>query len=162
MRRSLPNRRECETFRFTHGGMRYFGTIGYYPGLAPGEIFLCGPKAGTEIEAVARDAAVLASRALQHGDTIDGMRESLTRLDDARPAGPIGTFFDMLALKRPAAQLYLIGPSVSPHGDGGRRTKPETGDAMERADTGIVAKSSDPADDFPELPKCLDRRTPHA
>lgn len=92
----LPNRRECDRIRFTHGGIRYYATIGYSPDGRPSEVFLEAGKVGSEIQALARDLAVVASRALQRGDSIDGIRASLTRLDNGKPAGPLAALLDKI------------------------------------------------------------------
>jgi ribonucleoside-diphosphate reductase alpha chain len=94
----LPNRRQCLGYRFDHGRFRYFGTIGFDPrSMRPCEIFLQVGKAGTEIEMLARAAAVLASVALQHGATVDELRSALTRLDAGEPAGPVAALLDIYA-----------------------------------------------------------------
>lgn len=97
MRTPLPPRRPSETFRFEHGGFRYFGSVSFTPEGKIGEVFLQTGKTGTELEAMARDLAVVASIALQHGAETDVLRKALTRLDDGRPAGPLGAFLDLLA-----------------------------------------------------------------
>ena len=62
-----------------------------------GEVFLQTGKTGTEIEAMARDLAVVASIAVQHGTDLALLRKALISLDDGRPAGPLGAFLDLLA-----------------------------------------------------------------
>ena len=96
-RSPLPPRRPSETLRFEHGGFRYFGSVSFTPEGKIGEIFLQTGKTGTELEAMARDLAVVASIAIQHGAEPDVLRKALTRLDDGRPAGPLGAFLDLLA-----------------------------------------------------------------
>jgi hypothetical protein len=94
----LPNRRRCLTYKFKHRDFRYHGTIGFDPRtFQPCEIFLQAGKAGTRIEDVARDAAVLASMALQHGASITQLRAALTRLEDGLPAGPVAALLDIYA-----------------------------------------------------------------
>lgn len=93
---TLPNRRLCRRYKFHHNGFRYFGTIGVNPDtLQPCEVFLQAAKSGTEVEAVARDAAVLASIALQHGATIPKLRSAMTELEGGVPAGPVARLFDL-------------------------------------------------------------------
>jgi len=92
----LPNRRLAHTYRFEHRGFRYFGTVGIDPDtLRPVDIFLQVAKAGSELEATARDAAVLASKALQHGCTIPELRSAMTMLEADAPAGPVAVLFDL-------------------------------------------------------------------
>lgn len=100
-RKRLPNRRQCNRYEFVHGGFRYFGVIGFRPGTKePTELFLQAGKAGTAIEAIARDAAILASLALQHGAGVDDLRHALTRLDNNSPAGPVAALLDHFAKNR--------------------------------------------------------------
>jgi hypothetical protein len=68
-RRILPQRRYAETFEFAWGGLErsYAVTLGFYDDGALGEVFITGGKSGEQVEAVARDGAVLLSLALQHG-----------------------------------------------------------------------------------------------
>lgn len=94
-----PNRRPCLRYPFLHGKFRYFGTIGIDPRtLSPCEVFLqAATPSGTDVEAMARDAAVLASKALQHGASIEELRAALTRLENNAPAGPVAALFDLFA-----------------------------------------------------------------
>lgn len=92
----LPDRRHALRFRFTQRGHRYFGTVGLDPVTGQAvEIFLQTAKAGTELEATARDAAVLCSKALQHGATISELRAALTMLEAGAPAGPVAVLLDL-------------------------------------------------------------------
>jgi hypothetical protein len=94
----LPNRRECWRVKFRHAGIRCFGTLGVDPESGRiAEIFLQAGKAGTAIEAMARDGAVLSSLALQAGVELSAMGGALTRLDDGNAAGPLGELLDAIA-----------------------------------------------------------------
>lgn len=106
MRNPLPNRRASETIRFDHAGIRYFATFGRAAEPVPGggfvfgpvlEVFLQGGKAGSAIEAVARDSAVAVSLALQHGCPMQVLQHSVTRLDNGAAAGPMGMALDEVA-----------------------------------------------------------------
>jgi hypothetical protein len=90
----LPNCRHCERFTVEHDGFAYTITVGEYPDGRIGEIFVDGGKAGTPVQALARDCAVLASLALQHGCSAETIQKALTRIDDATPAGPMGKAMD--------------------------------------------------------------------
>jgi len=97
-RTRLPNRRPGEAVVFDHGGMLYTGHISF--AVDSGrvtEAFLDGGKAGTAVQAMARDAAVLASLALQHGAPIEVLRHAMTRNDDGSAAGPMGALLDLVA-----------------------------------------------------------------
>ena len=63
-----------------------------------GEIFINIPgRSGSAIEAVARDAAILASICLQHGASAEVIRRALTRNSDGSAGGPLSTVLDLLA-----------------------------------------------------------------
>jgi hypothetical protein len=80
-RNRLSNRRLCESFEFTHAGMKFTASVGFYSDGCPGELFLSSGKPGSPIEAVARDAATI--------------RASLTRDHDGGPATAIGAAIDL-------------------------------------------------------------------
>jgi hypothetical protein len=62
------------------------------------EIFLNVPgKVGTAIDAVARDAAIVASIALQHGCGAETLRHALTRNVNGSASGALGALLDRLA-----------------------------------------------------------------
>jgi ribonucleoside-diphosphate reductase alpha chain len=93
----LPNRRDADVLRFEHDGIAFTGTIGLYPNDTPGEVFLEGGKPGSATQALARDVAVIASLAMQHGCPIESLRHAVTRLDDGSAAGPMGRLLDLIA-----------------------------------------------------------------
>jgi ribonucleoside-diphosphate reductase alpha chain len=97
IRHSLPNRRASETLEFEHEGHRYRGSVSYDRRGKPLEVFLTTGKPGTGVETVSRDAAVAVSLALQHGTPLETLRKAITRLDDGRPAGPLGVLLDAVA-----------------------------------------------------------------
>jgi hypothetical protein len=94
-RHRLSNRRRCESFEFVHAGMAFTATVGFYSGGRPGELFLSSNKTGTPIESISRDAAIMASIAVQHGADLATIRESLTRDHDGGPATAIGAAIDI-------------------------------------------------------------------
>lgn len=99
-RETLPNRRTSELVTFEHGGFRCSGQVTFYDPLTPArpaEVFLDLGKPGSEVQAMARDAAVIASLALQYGAPFEALRSALTRLDDGKAAGPMGALFDLVA-----------------------------------------------------------------
>ena len=88
-RTRLPNRRRSETFAFRCGPHCYFATIACFPGsdrLA--EIFLSNGRIGSDLDAAAKDAAVVANIALQHGVPVKTIRKALLRKADGTPASP--------------------------------------------------------------------------
>jgi ribonucleoside-diphosphate reductase alpha chain len=95
-RRRLPDRREVESLDFEHGGQRYTAGIGRFPDGSVAEIFLSASKAGSDAADIARDAAVTASLAFQHGCPVAILRKALTRASDGKAAGSIGAVLDLL------------------------------------------------------------------
>jgi hypothetical protein len=96
-RERLPNRRQCESFEFSHVGLAFTLCAGSYPDGRIAEIFLSSHKPGSPIEAIARDAAVTVSIALQFGADLETIRAALTRDHDGGPATAIGAALDKLA-----------------------------------------------------------------
>jgi hypothetical protein len=97
-RRTLPNRRACETFDLDFGGLAraHTVTIGFYDDGSIGEVFINGGKSGEQVEAIARDAAVILSMALQFGVDLANVKSAITRdgLDDAQSI--IGVVVDQI------------------------------------------------------------------
>jgi hypothetical protein len=96
-RQRLPNRRQCETFEFIHAGLDFTLCAGFYPDGRIAEIFLSSRKPGSPIEAIARDAAVTVSIALQFGAPLETIRAALTKDHDGGPATLLGAALDALA-----------------------------------------------------------------
>jgi hypothetical protein len=69
---------------------------GSYPDGRIAEIFLSSHKPGSPIEAIARDAAVTVSIALQCGADIETIRAALTKDHDGSPATLLGAALDIL------------------------------------------------------------------
>lgn len=96
MRRRLPDRRAAETYSLTSNGKAYTVTAGYHPDGSLGELFISGAKAGTEMDAIARDGSVLLSLALQHGVSLETIAHALTRENDGSAASIVGAVTDEL------------------------------------------------------------------
>ena len=98
-RATLPQRRSAETFDMRHGAKRtvFQVTLGRYPDGRIGEVFISGAKAGSELDAVARDGAVLLSIALQFGASLEVMRHAMTREGDGAPSTILGAVVDQLS-----------------------------------------------------------------
>ncbi len=96
-REQLPSRREHEVIEFDLDGVRYRASIGRFADGRIAELFLDGGKIGSAASTAARDAAIAASLALQHGTPVDVLRRALTRLRDGSAAGPIGRALDLCA-----------------------------------------------------------------
>ena len=102
-RTQLPNRRQSEILSFEHGGQRFHGSVSLfdpYDHERPAEVFLDAAKPGSAMNAMARDAAVTASLALQFGVPLDTLRSALTRDDDGEPSGPLGRLLDLIAVEQ--------------------------------------------------------------
>ena len=97
-RERLPNRREHIVINFTTAdGFTYTAGLGFFNDGRLAEIFLNAEKVGTAIETAARDSAVVASLALQHGVPPDTIRHALTRNGNGEASGPLGMLLDLLA-----------------------------------------------------------------
>jgi hypothetical protein len=86
----LPNRRACETIAFEHGGADFTMTAGRYADGRPGEIFINAGHANSALDALASDAAIAISFALQHGADLAAMRSAMKRNSQGEPSSPIG------------------------------------------------------------------------
>lgn len=95
-RERLPNKRACQTIAFEQDGSRYCLTVGFYPDMRPGEIFLNHDRGDSQLDAWASDAAILASLALQHGCTLETIAHALKRDSAGRAASPIGAAVDRI------------------------------------------------------------------
>ena len=99
-RQRLPDRREYVLINFTTpDGFRHTAGLGYFDDDRLAEIFLKAEKIGTAIETAARDSAVVASLALQHGVPASTVRQALTRNGNGTASGPLVTLLDLLALE---------------------------------------------------------------
>jgi hypothetical protein len=97
-RERLPGRREHEILEFEHMGMRCRGGVGRYADQRVAEIFLNIAKDGSAADVNARDSAIAASLALQHGCRLQALRRALTRNPDNSAAGILGKLLDLLAV----------------------------------------------------------------
>ena len=98
-RQALPMRRRCETFEIDFGGLKksHVITVGFYDDGKPGEVFINGGKTGEQVEAIARDGAVLVSMGLQHGVSLNTIRHALTRDSQDEPQSIVGAVVDRMA-----------------------------------------------------------------
>jgi hypothetical protein len=111
MRTRLPNRRPSLIEEVTVNGLPMTVTVGIDPTTGkPLEVFLNGGKEGSAFDAVASDAAVVVSIALQRGIPAADLAHSIARIPlgptrpedlDGRivptvPASPIGAALDVL------------------------------------------------------------------
>src|SRR5713101_4453636 len=95
-RQRLPNRRHSETFAVEAQGMRFTATISRFDDGRLAEIFLSNHRAGSDADANACDAAVVASIALQHGVPIETIRKALMRDGRGQPRTPLAAALDLI------------------------------------------------------------------
>ena len=87
-RERLPNRRAHTLLNIEAGGFRYVAGVGHYDDGRLAEIFLNAEKGGAAIDDAARDSAVVASIALQHGVDPEMLRRGRScAAATARPRG---------------------------------------------------------------------------
>lgn len=80
-----------------HGGSSWHVTISRFPDGSPQEIFLHGPKVGSDMDAMSYSVGVLTSFALQYGCPLKDIVAALPRLDDGSPADFITTILQEVA-----------------------------------------------------------------
>ncbi len=98
----LPNRRNSTTFDFECGVHHYTATVSYFPGTNQlAEIFLGNGRAGSDVDAAAKDSAVVASIALQHFVDVDTIRRALLRDPRGVASSPLGCALDLIADMQP-------------------------------------------------------------
>jgi ribonucleoside-diphosphate reductase alpha chain len=90
MRERLPARRVSETFELELNGLRYTASVSRFPDGRAAEIFLQNHKPGSQSNCNARDSAIAASLALQHGCPIDVLRRALLRDAHGNASTPLG------------------------------------------------------------------------
>ena len=95
---AAPKSPAQETCDFQHCGLSFSVSAGFYSDGRIGELFLSSNKPGSPIEAIARDAAILLSIALQHGADIQTIKHALTKDHDGAPATLVGSALGALSL----------------------------------------------------------------
>jgi len=100
-RRTLPNRHDSETFEIQVGGLHYTCSVSRFPDGSVGEVFLQNHKPGSQSDFNARDAAIVASLALQHGVPLETIRRALLRDSHGHASTPLGVALDRIAGARP-------------------------------------------------------------
>ena len=96
-RRRLPNRRDSVSFNFKCNDLHYCCTISRFDDGRLAEIFINNAKAGSHSDAAAKDAAVVASIALQYGVPVDVIRRALLRDPRGVASSPLGVALDLIA-----------------------------------------------------------------
>jgi hypothetical protein len=96
-REYLPNRRANQIVALEHGGADFTVTAGFYVDGRIGEIFINAGLANSALDALASDAAIAISFALQFGADIAAIRSAMKRNSQGEPSSPIGAALDLLA-----------------------------------------------------------------
>jgi hypothetical protein len=96
-RQRLPDRRPCISFQFECEGLRYTCTFSRFANGELGEVFLANHKNASGADVNARDAAIVASIALQYGAPVEVIQKALCRDSRCRPSGPLATALDLIA-----------------------------------------------------------------
>ena len=100
-RARLANRRESTTFAFTCNDLKYLATISLYEDGQLAEIFLGNNKSGSHSDSAAKDSAIVASLALQHGVPAETIRRALLRDSRGVPSSPLGAALDQIVGSAP-------------------------------------------------------------
>ncbi|MCJ9704426.1 hypothetical protein [Bradyrhizobium sp. SHOUNA76] len=69
-------------------------TAGHYPDGRLGEIFINAAHANSMLDAIASDAAIAISFALQHGADLAVIKSAMKRNSRGEPSSPIGAALD--------------------------------------------------------------------
>jgi ribonucleoside-diphosphate reductase alpha chain len=96
-RARLPNRRASMTFDFELSGLCYTASYSQFSDGRVAELFLQNHKPGSQSDANARDAAVAASLALQHGCPLATLQRAVLRDAQGRASTPLGAAIDAIA-----------------------------------------------------------------
>jgi ribonucleoside-diphosphate reductase alpha chain len=96
-RERIPNRRASVSFAFELNGLRFWATFSRFPDGRLAELFLSNHKSNSAADANARDSAIVASLALQHGVPLETIRRALLRDSHESPSTPLGAALDIIA-----------------------------------------------------------------
>jgi hypothetical protein len=96
-RERLRNRRRSECFELELHGLRYTCTFSRFDDGRVAEVFLQNHKPGSQSDSNARDSAIAASLALQHGCLLDTLRRALLRDAHGNASTPLGRALDIIA-----------------------------------------------------------------
>lgn len=92
----LPHRRQSYRFALDWGAHKFDVTVSLLDSGEAAEVFLSSNKVGSDIQALARDGAILVSLALQHGCELDVMANAVTRDEQGKPSSLIGALIDKI------------------------------------------------------------------
>ena len=95
-RYQLPSRRMHHVIEFGFHGERYRAGFCFFENGALAEIFLTAARASSDADISAKDSAILASIALQHGIPVRTLRHALLESDNGTAAGALGHALDLI------------------------------------------------------------------
>lgn len=101
-RERLFNRRASTTFNFEVTSLRYTASLSCFPNGRVAKIFLSNTKPSSQSDANARDAAVAASLALQHGCPLETLRRAVVRDENGKASTPLNAAIELIAVDRGA------------------------------------------------------------
>jgi hypothetical protein len=90
------DRRSAETQTFEHLGARFTMTAGRYNDGRLCELFINAAQANSALDALASDAAIILSIALQFGADPETIRRALKRNTNGKAQSPIGAALDRI------------------------------------------------------------------
>ncbi len=100
-RKNLPNRRPSITIETEWDGHPISVTVGYHPKTGKVQEVFADTRKGGQMQETIRDACVLASKLLQHGEEPSELPKSLGRVPDYTGqedyASPIGKIAEIVA-----------------------------------------------------------------
>lgn len=100
-RETLPSHRPQITLDHVALDHQFWVSFGLYEDGRVAEVFVQAHRQGTMLEDSAKDAAILASLALQYGCPLDLIRDALTRDRGRRPMSVITSALDAVAAELP-------------------------------------------------------------
>jgi ribonucleoside-diphosphate reductase alpha chain len=96
-RERLRNRRPCESFALELQGLRYVASFSRFDDGRVAEVFLQNHKSASQSDSNARDSAIAASLALQHGCPLEVLRRALLRDAQGNASTPLGAALDRIS-----------------------------------------------------------------
>jgi ribonucleoside-diphosphate reductase alpha chain len=95
-RQRLENRRASIVFDLELNGLRFTASFSRFPDGRVAEIFLQNHKPASQSDFNARDSAIAASLALQHGCPIETLQRGLLRDAHGNASTPLGRALDAI------------------------------------------------------------------
>lgn len=100
-RTRLPDRRDSARATLMVDGQEFTVGVSFDEFDRPKELFLDGPKEGSQMGNVLRDIAVVISVAVQHGSLPKELAKSVGRLPDGDPTSFVGAALDFMVRMEP-------------------------------------------------------------